>query len=449
MAMYLLLYTNAVLLSAIAAYYSVIGLVAIFAAAAVPVAVMGGSLEIAKLVIASWLYRYWRDIPVLMRMYFVSALMILMLITSMGIFGYLSKAHLDQAVPTGDVVAKVAILDEKIKTQKDNIESARKALTQMDSAVDQTMARSTSEQGADKAASLRRAQQKERGALQNDIGRAQKEIAKLNEERAPIATELRKVEAEVGPIKYIAALLFGDNPDVNNLERAVRWLIIILICVFDPLAVLMLIAANLTQIKNRQWRKEKAEADNLTAAAIPAAAVVALDEVPNDTKLETIPDPVELPVAVEPAVEQEAHGTSEKDAEANVVQGTEVEAVGDVERPGDYLVPPVEEKSILEQHPYLNNGFVHFEGLTPIVATPLEDDSKKNLVEVTEQKQEDTYNEEEIVKPESVSIDTQVEQLIESGDETSLEAVYKKIVKELGKKNRAKTTHWGPIKTPK
>jgi hypothetical protein len=171
----------------------------------------------------------------------------------MGIFGFLSKAHLDQAVPTGDVAAKVQFIDEKIKTERDNIEASRRALRQMDDAVDQTMARSNDEKGADKAAGLRRAQQRERAQLQNDISRAQGVIAKLNEERAPIASELRKVEAEVGPIKYIASLIYGDNPDANLLEKAVRWVIIILVLVFDPLAVMMLLAAT----ESMKWEKER------------------------------------------------------------------------------------------------------------------------------------------------------------------------------------------------
>jgi len=132
-----LLFFTAVLLSGIAAYYSVIGLTAVFAAAAIPVAIMGASLELAKLVVASWLYRFWDNIPVLMRSYFTAALVILMAITSMGVFGYLSKAHLDQGVPTGEIAAKVALLDEKIKTQKDNVEAARIAHKQLDSQVDQ------------------------------------------------------------------------------------------------------------------------------------------------------------------------------------------------------------------------------------------------------------------------------------------------------------------------
>jgi hypothetical protein len=174
-----------------------------------------------------------------------------MLLTSMGVFGFLSKAHLDQAVPSGDVAAKVQIFDDKIRTQQDNIKAARAALTQMDAAVDQTMSRSTTEQGADKAANLRRSQARERTALQNDISKAQTEISKLQEQRAPIASEMRKVEAEVGPIKYIAALIYGDNPEANLLEKAVRWVIILIVIVFDPLALTLLLAAT----KTFEWER--------------------------------------------------------------------------------------------------------------------------------------------------------------------------------------------------
>ena len=238
-------------LSAVAAFYSIAGLAAIFAAAVVPIVIMGSILEAAKLVVTVWLHEYWHRCRLAMKLYLVPAVFFLMLITSMGIFGFLSKAHLDQAVPTGDVAAKVQFLDEKIKTEKDNIEASRKALRQMDDAVDQTMARSNDEKGADKAAQLRRSQQRERGVLQNDIATAQKKIAALNEERAPIASELRKVEAEVGPIKYIAALIYDDNTDANMLEKAVRWVIILLVIVFDPLAIMMLLAAT----ESMKWER--------------------------------------------------------------------------------------------------------------------------------------------------------------------------------------------------
>jgi hypothetical protein len=169
----------------------------------------------------------------------------------MGVFGFLSKAHLDQAVPSGDIQAQVQIFDDKIQTQKDNIKTARAALTQMDSAVDQTMGRSQDEKGADKAVAIRRSQARERTALQNDISKAQTEITRLQEQRAPIASQARQVEAEVGPIKYIAALIYGDNPEANLLEKAVRWVIILIVIVFDPLALTLLLAAT----KTFEWER--------------------------------------------------------------------------------------------------------------------------------------------------------------------------------------------------
>ena len=239
-----LLFAVALSLSAIAAYYAVMGLIAIFAAAVVPIAIMGSLLEASKLVVASWLYQNWKRIPALLKTYFTIALIVLMLLTSMGIFGFLSKAHLDQAIPTGDVAAKLALIDEKIKTEKENLNASRKELSQLDAQVDQTISRTTEASGAERAIAIRRGQQKDRARILNEIGQTQAKIAKLNEERAPIAAENRKVEAEVGPIKYIAAIIYGDNPNADILEKAVRIVIIMIVMVFDPLAVLMLVAAN-------------------------------------------------------------------------------------------------------------------------------------------------------------------------------------------------------------
>lgn len=245
---------TAILLSAVAAYFSVVGLMAVFASAAIPIAIMGGTLELAKVVSASWVYRNWKTAPALIRYYLTVAIVILSIITSLGIFGYLSKAHLDQAIPSGDIAAKLALIDEKIKVEKDNIDVNRKAIKQMDDSVDQVMGRSTDEKGADKAASLRKAQQKERGRLLNEIETYNKRVSSLNEERAPVASEIRKVEAEVGPIKYIAALIY-DTSDTDTLEKAVRWVIIALVFVFDPLAILLLIAANIS-LKERNRPEE-------------------------------------------------------------------------------------------------------------------------------------------------------------------------------------------------
>jgi hypothetical protein len=281
-------------ISAVAVWYSVAGLVAIFAAAAVPIIIMGVTLEVSKLVATVWLKMNWSRAPVLMRTYLLTAIAVLMLITSMGIFGFLSKAHLDQAVPTGDIAAKVSIIDEKIKTERDNIEAARRALAQMDVTVDQTIARSSDEKGADKAVALRRSQQRERTALQNEIAAAQKKIAVYNEERAPIAKDLRAVEAEVGPIKYIASLIYGENPDANVLEKAVTWVIIIIVFVFDPLAVILLLAS---QYSFAWFRKEEetTEGDSPTSSESKDTPTVTTDD-------DTLPEAEERHSEYTPAV---------------------------------------------------------------------------------------------------------------------------------------------------
>ena len=252
----------AIILSFVAAYYSIVGLAVIFASAMIPVVVMASALEAGKVISASWLYRNWHHAPRFIKYYLTVAVIVLMFITSMGIFGFLSKAHLEQAVVGGESTAKLAIYDEKIKTAKENIDANRKALKQMDEAVDQVMARSSDEKGADKASALRRSQSKERAYLVSGIEAEQKRIAQLNEERAPLAAEVRKIEAEVGPIKYIAALIYGDNPDQNVLEKAVRFVIICLVLVFDPLAIMLLLAANFSLYQAKEQEEVEPEEDD-------------------------------------------------------------------------------------------------------------------------------------------------------------------------------------------
>ena len=252
-----ILLSIALCISAAAAYYSIAGLMAIFAAAVVPIAIMGGVLEIGKIATTVWLHKYWHRAPRQFKYYLIPALAILMLITSMGIFGFLSKAHLDQAVPSGDVAAQVQIFDDKIKTEKDNIEAARKALKQMDSQVDERLSRSSDDKGAERAVQIRRSQQKERTNLQNEITTAQKKITALQEQREPIASQARKIEADVGPIRYIAALLYGDNPDAGILEKAVRLVIILIVLVFDPLALVLILAADQTFAWHREDKNKK------------------------------------------------------------------------------------------------------------------------------------------------------------------------------------------------
>jgi len=238
-------------LSGVSAYYSVVGLAQIFPGSFWPIVFMGSVLEISKLVTVSWLYNNWKQCPFLIKSYLSIAVIILMLITSMGIFGFLSKAHLEHSADNAPLVDKIALLDEKIKTEKENVEANRKAIKQYDEVVDQTMGRSTDEKGAATAQSIRRSQQKDRTRILQEIQQSQSVIAKYSEERAPISTELKKIEADIGPIKYIAALAYGSETTGEVIDKAVRMVIMLIIVVFDPLAILLLIAYNMS-IKQKE-----------------------------------------------------------------------------------------------------------------------------------------------------------------------------------------------------
>jgi hypothetical protein len=214
----------------------------------------------------------------------------------MGIFGFLSKAHSDQSLVSGDVAAKIELIDEKIKISRENIAMNQTALGQMNSQVDQLLGRTDDDAGANRAVQVRRQQRAERNRLQNEIAAEQEAIAKLNEEAAPIRAEVRKIEAEVGPIKYIAAMIYGDNPDSNLLERAVRWMIILIVLVFDPLALVLVLAAQSSyrwlddDLRNRKKEAEDKFKEVFADTKLDEDANKLLDEALDDMPLETAYD---------------------------------------------------------------------------------------------------------------------------------------------------------------
>lgn len=256
MALAWLLLLSGLVISSVAIFYSVTGLAAIFSAAVIPIIIMGGSLEVGKIVTALWLHKYWKKAPFLMKSYLVIAVFVLMLITSLGIFGFLSKAHNDQILVTGDIDSQIALYDEQINIERENIENSRKLIKQLDDVV----IKKTEQEGrefkdknnntvkedvAERALQIRRSQAKDRARLTKDIEIAQTKIIEIQQKKAPIASEARKVEAEVGPIKYVAKFIYGDA-DQNLLEKAVTWMILTIIFVFDPLAILLLLASQWT-----------------------------------------------------------------------------------------------------------------------------------------------------------------------------------------------------------
>jgi len=246
----LLTFISAISISVIAAGYSIVGLATLFAGAAVPIIAMGTALEIGKLVAASWLYQNWRsDVPRLLKAYLFTSIIVLIFITSMGIFGFLSKAHLDQVQPTSGNQLSIDSYNKQINQQQIIIDRAEKTLNQLDKALDVYIDKEYVTRGLKE----RNKQKEERDLLNKTIDEATSKILELNKTKNTIELEQLKIEAEVGPLKYVAELIYGDEAK-NHFDSAVRIVILILIFVFDPLAVLLLIAAN---ISLRQWRMKK------------------------------------------------------------------------------------------------------------------------------------------------------------------------------------------------
>ena len=246
----LITFISAISISLIAAGYSILGLATLFAGAYVPIIAMGSALEVGKLVAASWLYHNWRsNIPKSLKAYLFTSIIVLIFITSIGIFGFLSKAHLDQVKPTAGNTEQIELIDKKIRQEEKIIERAERTLAQLDKALDVYIDKEFVTRGLKE----RKKQKEERDLLNKSIDEAMEKITNLNNSKSSINIEQLKIEADVGPLKYVAELIYGDNAK-DHFDSAVRIIILILIFVFDPLAVLLLIAAN---ISLRQWRLKK------------------------------------------------------------------------------------------------------------------------------------------------------------------------------------------------
>ena len=238
-------------ISAVAAYYSIVGLMAIFSASAGSIAIMGIVLEVGKLITASWLYQNWKTVPKFLKYYLTTAVIVLMFITSMGIFGYLSKSHIDAGTGTDETYIKVERLENRIDSEKKNISRAEKQLDQLDKALDRYVELGAVSKGLNK----REEQEDERYTLPEMVNKSQHQINVYLDETAEHDLQIKSFEVEVGPLKYISALIYGDEA-VNFLDNAVRIVILILVFVFDPLAVLLVIAANIS-IREEHNRRRK------------------------------------------------------------------------------------------------------------------------------------------------------------------------------------------------
>ena len=239
----------ALAISAVAAYYSIVGLMAIFAGATTAIAIMGIVLEIGKLICASWTFQNWKTSPVSIRFYFILAVVVLMLITSLGIFGFLSRAHITQSSPTALISERIERIDLKIDQRQTQIKRYQGRLDTLDQALQRYIELGAISKGLAKIGAM----DNETSLLKTKVEGLENEIDSLSDEKYGLKTELNLAEVEVGPIRYVASMLYDDVSE-SQLEEAVRWIIILLIFVFDPLAVVLVIAAN---ISLRDYRKER------------------------------------------------------------------------------------------------------------------------------------------------------------------------------------------------
>ena len=299
----LLTLLSAISISVVAALYSLLGLAAIFSAAKIPVLLMGGVLEVSKLVTASWLYNNWKRTPILLKSYLTIAVVVLVFITSMGIFGFLSKAHLDQTISAGDNTLEITQIEKQIDRQNKRIVDADTVIEQLDKSV-QTLIDYDRIRGKDGAIAVRETQKEERASLNSIIKEASDNIAELNSKKLELSKEQLAIEAEVGPLKYIAELIYGDEAK-DHFDEAVRYVILLLIFVFDPLAVLLLIAANQSL---RDYRKVKVENDNIADFTEVDAHEIKLPEESTET-------------------EESGESASEGDRVEKAMQSNEVEEV--------------------------------------------------------------------------------------------------------------------------
>ena len=243
-------------ISAVAAWYSIIGLSTLFSGAVTAIIIMGIALEVGKLVSASWLYRNWQICNFFLRYYLLFAIMVLVLVTSMGIFGFLSKAHLDQVRPTSRNTEKIVAVDEKViqlnvrvDREKIKIARAENNLRQLDKAIDVYQGKNR----ISKSLKVRKKQSFERKEISTIIDVSEQEIIQINDrieklldDKAGYKLSIIKTQTDVGPLRYVAELIYGEEEAEKHFDKAVRIVIITLIFVFDPLAVLMLIAANIS-----------------------------------------------------------------------------------------------------------------------------------------------------------------------------------------------------------
>lgn len=263
---------SALTLAAVAGWFSIAGVMAIYAGAPMHAAlVMGVTLELAKLITTSWLYRNWEHASWQLKLPLMYFLIALMVATSIGVFGFLSKSHLEQGSATIDNTAKVERLDQQIAREQSIIADNEKVISQLDATVNSFIGKDQ----ANRAVVIRRSQAVQRKQLRADIDAAYVRINSFSDQKFELTAEVRALSLEVGPIRYIADLFYTDDVSDNvKVETAVKLFTLLIVSTLDPLAVILLIAANhtLLRLKNEEKALHTATVENTEVIATPPPA---------------------------------------------------------------------------------------------------------------------------------------------------------------------------------
>ena len=260
----------ALVISAVAGYFSVTGLGHLFAAAFWPVVIMGGALEAGKLVAASWLKANWsnRSVGWMHKLYLMVAVGVLMVITALGIYGYLAKGHLEHEAPLATVELQIGEIERKVEQAKSERDRLEERLKGLDQSVNVMLSNAKTARDAQAANRARAAQQRDRADIQKQISATDEQINKLSSSIVPLRLQVSDVNAKLGPVKYVAQLFGWQDPN-----SAVQLVIVLIMFVFDPLAVMLVLSGTLTIGEWSRERQARKEASVKPVAAPPAPKV--------------------------------------------------------------------------------------------------------------------------------------------------------------------------------
>jgi hypothetical protein len=325
---------TALLMASTAAWFAIVGIMAIFAGAPIAALIMGAVIELGKVVGVSWLYRNWKEKTSLKGG--VILVGVAMLLTSMGIFGFLSKAHLEQTVPAGANVAQIERIELRVEREKKRIEDAQKVTEQLDGTV-QALIDSKRIRGDSGAKAVRESQQVQRDELSRVINDAEDQIANLEDQKMVLTSEKQKLALEIGPVKYIAGFFYDDVE--SNMDVVVRWVILAFIFVFDPMAIWLLMAANYTFL-NRKKKVVDQTPDPAPIGPIANAAVEA--PVSKPKKARKTPKKKSVAVVATAAPKKLVPNATATFVPAPVEEKEQVDYV--LKRPGRYAKVPHKDK---------------------------------------------------------------------------------------------------------